>query len=392
MTVLNSLLTKYNINKSDIGRVEVGTETLIDKSKSAKTHLLSIFGDTFGSDIEGVTSYNACYGGTAALFNSLAWLESSEWDGRYALVICGDIAVYEAGPARPTGGCGALAILLGPDAPLAIEPGVRASHVLDVYDFYKPSYSEYALVDGKLSQWAYLSSVDSCYQRYKSKYSKKYPNAAPITMDHFDYFAFHSPYNKLVQKGFARLSYIDSLTSSSEEYQSIPPEIKALPIKDTYESRDIETVFRNLSATRYNDKVMPCCKINQNIGNTYTGSVFSSLLSVICDQGEALDGKRVCMFSYGSGSVASLYSFIGRKSSSSFSIGRIQETTDMFNRLASRKQCSHDEFVGALNLRQEKFGKAPMIPDGVVDDDHLFKGTFYLTTINDKYHRAYDVY
>jgi hydroxymethylglutaryl-CoA synthase len=255
MTVLNNLITKYNINKSDIGRVEVGTETLIDKSKSAKTHLLSIFGDTFGSDIEGVTSYNACYGGTAALFNSLAWLESSEWDGRYALVICGDIAVYEAGPARPTGGCGALAILLGPDAPLAIEPGVRATHVLDVYDFYKPSYSEYALVDGKLSQWAYLSSVDSCYQRYKSKYSKKHPTAAPVTMDHFDYFAFHSPYNKLVQKGFARLSYIDSLTSSLSEYQTIPPEIKALPIEDTYESRDVETVFRNLSATRYNEKV-----------------------------------------------------------------------------------------------------------------------------------------
>lgn len=49
----------------------------------------------------------------------------SEWDGRYALVVCGDIAVYEAGPARPTGGCGAVAMLIGPDAPLVLEPGLR---------------------------------------------------------------------------------------------------------------------------------------------------------------------------------------------------------------------------------------------------------------------------
>lgn len=49
----------------------------------------------------------------------------SEWDGRYALVVCGDIAVYEAGPARPTGGCGAVAMLIGPHAALVLEPGFR---------------------------------------------------------------------------------------------------------------------------------------------------------------------------------------------------------------------------------------------------------------------------
>ena len=42
-----------------------------------------------------------------------------------------------------TGGCGAIAMLIGPDAPLALEPGVRATHALDVYDFYKPNHSEY---------------------------------------------------------------------------------------------------------------------------------------------------------------------------------------------------------------------------------------------------------
>ena len=192
LTVTQNLLQKYNIDPNSIGRLEVGTETLIDKSKSIKTTLMTLFGGN--SDMEGVTSVNACYGGTAALFNSIAWLESSDWDGRYALVVCGDIAVYEAGPARPTGGCAAFAILLGPDAPLALETGLRSSHFMECYDFYKPHHSEYAAVDGKLSQWAYLHSLDSCYGLYKSKYAAKTnSNPANLTLSHFDYFALHSP-------------------------------------------------------------------------------------------------------------------------------------------------------------------------------------------------------
>ena len=45
------------------------------------------------TDIEGVDSTNACYGGTAALFNCVIWVESSSWDGRYGLVVCTDSAV-----------------------------------------------------------------------------------------------------------------------------------------------------------------------------------------------------------------------------------------------------------------------------------------------------------
>lgn len=252
MTAAKSLLEKYQIDSSTIGRLEVGTETQIDKAKSSKTSLIDIL-DIGGSDIEGVTSVNACYGGTAALFNSIAWIESSEWDGRYALVICGDIAVYEAGPARITGGCGALAILIGPDAPFAIEPGVRSSHTLNIYDFYKPLHSEYPLVDGRLSQWAYLSSVDSCYKRYKAKYQLKH-GQDNVNVDHFDFFAFHSPYNKLVQKGFIRLLYQDYLaqneTNITEEFMSVPSSMKEMPLEESYDNREVENMFKNLSKER----------------------------------------------------------------------------------------------------------------------------------------------
>ena len=66
------------------GRLEVGTETLVDKSKSTKTSLMRLFGDANG-DIEGVDTINACYGGTNALF-FLHWMSSPSWDGRYAII------------------------------------------------------------------------------------------------------------------------------------------------------------------------------------------------------------------------------------------------------------------------------------------------------------------
>jgi len=43
--------------------------------------------------------------------------------GRFALVVAGDIAVYAKGNARPTGGAGAVAMLVGPNAPLVIDRG-----------------------------------------------------------------------------------------------------------------------------------------------------------------------------------------------------------------------------------------------------------------------------
>ena len=82
-------MQKYNVQYTDIGRMEVGTETIIDKSKSVKSVLMKLFEEHGNSDIEGIDATNACYGGTAALFNAVNWMESSYWDGRYALVIAG---------------------------------------------------------------------------------------------------------------------------------------------------------------------------------------------------------------------------------------------------------------------------------------------------------------
>ncbi|WFD00486.1 hydroxymethylglutaryl-CoA synthase [Malassezia yamatoensis] len=121
LTAVANLMEKYNIDPKSIGRLDVGTETIIDKSKAVKTMLMELFAPHGNTDIEGIDSKNACYGGTAALFNAINWIESSSWDGRDAIVFAGDIAIYAEGSARPVGGAGAVAMLVGPNAPLVVE-------------------------------------------------------------------------------------------------------------------------------------------------------------------------------------------------------------------------------------------------------------------------------
>ena len=104
-----------------------------------------------------------------ALINTLNWISSPYWDGRYGIVVAADIAVYEDGPARCTGGAGAIALLIGPNGKIVFNRE-RATFIDHVYDFYKPvPSSEYPTVDGKLSIECYLNAVENCYFKLKEK-------------------------------------------------------------------------------------------------------------------------------------------------------------------------------------------------------------------------------
>ena len=107
----------------------------------------------------------------------------------------------------------------------------------------------------------------------------------------------------------------------------------SLTKQESYDSRDLETALKGISKERFNSAVIPCCKVNQNVGNCYTGSIFGGIISVICSEGNAMCGKRTMVFSYGSGSAASIYSFIARDTSneSSFSLDRIKNTVNIFS-------------------------------------------------------------
>lgn len=410
LTVLNNLLDNYNLKHDQIGRIDVGTETLIDKSKSVKSTLMSLFVDK-NTDIEGVDNVNACFGGTAALFNAINWIESSYWDGRFAVVIMGDIAIYSKGSARPTGGVGAVALLIGPNASLKFERGLRALHISHAYDFYKPKLdSEYPIVDGKLSISCYLSALDKCYQLFKKKYLNQLNNntfksdgslvgdilSAEFSLQNASAFLFHSPYCKLVQKSFARLIWNDYLSESSWINNDIKEKLekfKNLTEEDSFTNKQLEQELVSISKELFETKTKPSLSFANLIGNMYTPSLYSCLVSHLINTPiELLDKSRIILFSYGSGFASAMFSLTVDLSVTQNSQFKFENLIDNLNKkrdkLETRVEIDPFLYDRYLQVRESNHKKAPFIP--IFNQDSLFPGTWYLVSIDDQYRRKYE--
>ncbi|KAK4726359.1 hypothetical protein R3W88_031276 [Solanum pinnatisectum] len=389
LTAVSSLLEKYAIDPKKVGRLEVGSETVIDKSKSIKTFLMQIFEKCGNTDIEGVDSTNACYGGTAALFNCVNWVESASWDGRYGLVVCTDSAVYAEGPARPTGGAAAIAMLIGPDAPIVFESKIRASHMVHVYDFYKPILdSEYPVVDGKLSQTCYLVALDSCYKILCNKYEKLEGNQFSIA--DAAYFVFHSPYNKLVQKSFARLVFNDFTRNASSIDESAKEKLapfSSLSHDESYQSRDLEKASQQVAKPLYDEKVQPTTLIPKQVGNMYTASLYAAFASLLHNKHNTLAGQRVVLFSYGSGSTATMFSLKLNEGQHPFRLSNIASVMNVKEKLESRNELTPEKFVEIMKLMEHRYGAKDFVTSK--DCSLLARGTYYLTEVDSKYRRFY---
>lgn len=394
LTVVQQLLERYAIDVRDIGRLEVGTETIIDKSKSVKSVLMTLFESAGVSDVEGVDTTNACYGGTAALFNAVNWVESSSWDGRLALVVCADIAVYAAGAARPTGGAGAVAMLIGPDAPLVFDRGLRAHHMKHAYDFYKPDLSsEYPTVDGPLSIQCYLSALDTCYALYARKAAALRPTAAAVDVHSFDAIIFHTPFCKLVQKSVARLGVNDFVRSAQRSEQfgaELAERFAGLRLEETYFDRDVEKAFMAKFSAVYEAKTKRSLLLANQVGNMYTPSVYSGLVSLLINSGAepaALLGKSIGVFSYGSGFAATMYSIRVTEDAAALA-GITERLAPLRGLLERREKVAPEEFTRLMEVRERHIHAAPYEPSGSVEA--LFPGTYYLKSIDAKHRRVYE--
>ncbi|KAJ5593409.1 hypothetical protein N7537_010313 [Penicillium hordei] len=388
LTAVSSLLKKYQIDPNTIGRLEVGTETLLDKSKSCKSVLMQLFGEN--TDIEGIDTYNACYGGTNAFLNAVNWIESSTWDGRDAIVVAGDIALYDKPAARPTGGAGCVAMLIGADAPLVLEP-FRGSYMKHVYDFYKGDFkSEYPLVDGQYSNTCYLEALDNCYERYRTKSLAKSgvltngaAKALGSFMDTFEYFVFHAPNCKLVSKAYGRLLFND-LRTEPNRFDDVPVAVRDVEYTASLTAKEVERTCIGLTKERFSKRVQPSITTPTNCGNMYTASLYSGLVSLLSNvPSEELQNKRIGMFSYGSGLASTLFSFRVKGDTSG-----IAQQLQLHERLEARTAVSPEFYNDMCNLREKAYQQKSYTPVGSIDS--LAPNTYYLVHVDDMFRRSYE--
>ncbi|KKA28900.1 hypothetical protein TD95_004491 [Thielaviopsis punctulata] len=384
LTAVSNLLEKNNIDPNSIGRLEVGTETLLDKSKSVKSVLMQLFGDN--TNVEGVDTVNACYGGTNAFLNTLNWVESSGWDGRDGIVVAGDIALYAKGNARPTGGAGIVAMLVGPNAPLVAEPGLRGSFMEHAYDFYKPDLtSEYPYVDGHFSLTCYTKALDSAYKAY-CKRETKILGTEKATLDRFDYMCFHAPTCKLVQKSYARLLYHDYLASPEAPiFAEVAPELRDMDYTKSLTDKAVEKTFMGLTKKAFQEKVSPTIQVATLCGNMYCGSVWGGVASLLSHVDAAnLVGKRIGLFSYGSGLAASFLSFRVKGD-----VAPLAKALDLKTRLENRRVVTPETYDAMCELRHKAHLQKNFTPVG--DVSTIAPGTYYLEHVDDMFKREYKV-
>lgn len=209
-------------------------------------------------------------------------------------------------------------------------------------------------MDGHLSISVYLNALEKCYTSFKAKCRERHGGWEPKYQD-FDYFCFHTPFSKMVQKSFFNLLLQDiALYQESAFPRDLVEQMRANGFKA--DSKGMAVLQKHFGA-EWRDKCERSLFLAKQLGNIYTGSLYNGILSLVGDTAVDLRGKRVLMFSYGSGCAASMFMIRVRGE-----YAQIQAASEFKTRLASRVKIPAAEFDKLMAERESLFGKCNYEP------------------------------
>lgn len=321
------LLRDYQIDPKKIGMLIVGTETGIDHSKACASYVQGLLG--LPRTIRTYDTKHACYGGTAALQASAAWLASGAAQGRAALVICSDIARYGLHTAgEPTQGAGAVAMLIS-ETPslLQLDFGVSGIGSADVHDFWRPLDRREALVDGHYSIQCYLDSLSLAYRGWREVALSRelLPPGSALPSEGLARVLYHVPFCKMAKKAHEQLRRCDIEDQTGAPYE----EKKEAP-------RNAESFQRQVASS------LGLCA---RVGNIYTGSLYLGLLGLLHTEARTIAQKRIGLFSYGSGYCGEFFSgVVHQEAPQQIAAAKVEQV------LAQRTKISIEEYESIMGL------------------------------------------
>lgn len=161
-----------------------------------------------------------------------------------------------------------------------------------------------------------------------------------------------------------------------------------VPLDKTLVDRELDLAARRVAGDGYNVKVAPSSTASKRLGNCYTGAVYVNLATLVNAKAGALEGARIMLFSYGSGSLASMYTLRGRQSTSTrFSLELMAKVLNIDERLSARHQVSAEEYTVYMNIRERVYGRHSQAIIQPISS--LAPGTYYLESIDAKFRRTY---
>jgi hydroxymethylglutaryl-CoA synthase len=153
---------------------------------------------------------------------------------------------------------------------------------------------------------------------------------------------FHAPTCKLVAKSYSRLLYNDFIVHPDNElFDNIPTDLRSPVSESINNEKLIEKTFMALSQDHFQRRVKPATYVPTECGNMYCGSLYSGLCGLLSlVDSDQLQGKRIGMFSYGSGLASTMFSL--RVASGTETI---KAKLDLVRRLSERRIVSPETYV-----------------------------------------------
>ncbi len=274
--------------RHELGMLVVGTETGVDHSKPVASYIHGLLG--LPTSMRVYDAQHACFGGTAGLMAAVEWIASGAAGGRSALVICADIARYGVATAgEPTQGAGAVAMVISQDpAMLELDVGISGTSSTHVHDFWRPLGHREAQVDGHYSVQCYLDALADAYRGWKRRaIARELVHPGELVSEKLARICYHVPFCKMARKAHVQVRLVD-LADSRGPWDAAREEDHA--------------------ARAFREQVEPSLTTCARIGNIYTGSLYLALAGLLDAQAGELRGKRIGLFSYGSGCASEFFS------------------------------------------------------------------------------------
>lgn len=311
---LLKLITDFNVNPNEIGRIYLGTESALDGAKPTATYAVqlveSVLANQFGerpfkhTDVVDMTF--ACVGGVDAMHNSIDYVRVNP--AKKAIVIAADYAKYGLeSTGEYTQGAGAVAMLISNQPDLIAFDNNWGIGMESVFDFFKPHqstsdtavlnalgttkseieiFSDEPVFEGQYSNECYKNRVREAYFNFKDE-----AKIEGKLYESWRYIAFHLPYAFQGKRMFSDVFALENDQDNSND------NLKVVSKSDEYKAL-------------IKEKVEPTQRASSEIGNMYTASVFTAFLSALqvsADSNEELNGKTVGFIAYGSGSKSKVF-------------------------------------------------------------------------------------
>jgi len=152
----------------------------------------------------------------------------------------------------------------------------------------------------------------------------------------------------------------------------------------SYTDRALDKACVGASKDLYNDKVFPYTFAGRNLGNSYAGSLYFGLLSLIAESDKTnFNNERVMMFSYGSGLAATMFSL-----QVDGSLENQRQVCNLKERLEDRIEATPEEFTAALKEREDFYTASDF--QFSQPSEKMMPGAFHLTGVDNMGCRSYD--